>query len=182
MRSSPQTGKTCWKSTPNRTIPGLRWSAWTSNQCRLIGETRVAIPATRTHAKRGDDEYERRGTASSFLLAEPLCAFRQATARPPRTKSDWAVDVAPLLDTRSEKCETVTGVSDNLNTHTIGTFYQAFPPEQAHAYVKRLDLVHTPKHGRWRNIAECELRGLTSQCLADRRIGDLDLRQSEIAT
>jgi hypothetical protein len=148
---------------------------------QLIGETRVAIPATRTHAKRVDYEYERRGTASIFMFAEPLSAFRQATARPQRTKSDWALEVAHLLDTRYAKHETVTLVSDNLNTHTIGAFYEAFPPEQARAYVKRLDLVHTPKHGSWLNIAECELSCLTSQCLADRRIGDLDLLQFEIA-
>jgi len=58
---------------------------------------------------------------------------------------------------------------------------RVFPPAQARAYVKRLDLVHTPKHGSWLNIAECELSCLTSQCLAGRRIGDLAMLQSEIA-
>jgi hypothetical protein len=148
---------------------------------QLIGETRVAIPATQTHAKRVDYEYERRGTASIFMFAEPLGAFRQATARPQRTKSDWALEVAHLLETRYAKCETVTLVSDNLNTHTIGAFYEAFPPAQARASVKRLNLVHTPKHGSWLNIAECELSCLTSQCLAGRRIGELAVLQSEIA-
>jgi hypothetical protein len=149
---------------------------------QLIGETRVAIPATTRHAKRVDYEYERRGTASIFMFAEPLSAFRQASARPQRTKSDWAWEVAHLLDTRYADRETVTLVSDNLNTHTMGAFYEAFPPAQARAYVKRLNLVHTPRHGSWLNIAECELSCLTSQCLAGRRIGDLDLLQSEIAT
>ena len=116
------------------------------------------------------------------MFAEPLSAFRQATARPQRTKSDGALEVAHLLDTRYANCEMVTLVSDNLNTHTIGAFYEAFPPEQARAYVKRLDLVHTPKHGSWLNIAECERSCLTSPCLADRRLGDLDLLQSEIDT
>jgi hypothetical protein len=88
----------------------------------LIGETRVAIPATKTHAKRVDYEYERRGTASIFLFAEPLSAVRQTTARPQRTKADWAVEVAPLLDTRYANCEMVTLVSDNLNTPTLGAF------------------------------------------------------------
>jgi hypothetical protein len=149
---------------------------------QLIGETRVAIAASKKHAKRVDYEYERLGTASIFMFAEPLSAFRQATARPQRTKSDWALEVAHLLDTRYAKCEQVTLVSDNLNTHTMGAFYEAFPPEQARAYVKRLNLVHTPKHGSWLNIAECELSCLTSQCLAGRRIGCLKFLQSEIAT
>ena len=56
---------------------------------QLIGETRVPIPATPEHPERVDYEYERKGTASIFLFAEPLSGFRQATARPRRTKNDW---------------------------------------------------------------------------------------------
>lgn len=147
---------------------------------QLIGETRVPIPATRQHPERVDYEYERKGTASIFLFAEPLAAFRQATARPRRTKVDWALEVAHLLDTRYADCETVTLVCDNLNTHTKGAFYEAFPADQARNYVRRLKIVHTPKHGSWLNIAECELSCLTSQCLAGRRIGDLNVLQAEI--
>lgn len=149
---------------------------------QLIGETRVPIPATKEHPQRVDYEYERKGTASIFMFVEPLAAFRQATARPQRTKADWAVEVAGLLDTRYADCETVTLISDNLNTHTKGAFYEAFPPEKAREYVRRLNFVHTPKHGSWLNVAECELSCLTSQCLADRRIGELELLQSEIGT
>lgn len=149
---------------------------------QLIGETRVPLPATKEHPQRVDYEYERQGTASIFMFAEPLAAFRQATARPQRTKADWAVEVARLLDTRSADCEMVTLVSDNLNTHTKGAFYEAFRPEKAREYVRRLNFVHTPKHGSWLNVAECELSCLTSQCLADRRIGELELLQSEIGT
>ena len=148
---------------------------------QLIGETRVPIKATKNHPERVDYEYERKGTASIFMFAEPLSGYRQATARPRRTKVDWALEVAHLLDTRYAQCPTVTLVCDNLNTHTKGAFYEAFPPEQARAYIRRIQFVNTPKHGSWLNIAECELSCLTSQCLADRRIGNLELLQSEIA-
>ena len=47
---------------------------------QLIGETRVPIPATKEHPERVDYEYERKGTASIFMFAEPLSGFRQATA------------------------------------------------------------------------------------------------------
>ena len=57
----------------------------------LIGETRVPIPATKDHPERVDYECERKGTASIFMFAEPLSSFRQATARPRRTKVDWAI-------------------------------------------------------------------------------------------
>ena len=147
---------------------------------QLIGETRVPIPATKQHPERVDYEYERKGTASIFMFAEPLSSFRQATARPQRTKADWAVEVAHLLETRYADCESVTLVSDNLNTHTKGAFYEAFPPAQAREYIRRLNFVHTPKHGSWLNVAECELSCLTSQCLDGRRIGELELLQSEI--
>jgi hypothetical protein len=149
---------------------------------QLIAETRVPIPATKEHPQRVDYEYERKGTASIFMFVEPLAAFRQATARPQRTKADWAVEVAQQLDTRYADCETVTLVSDNLNTHTKGAFYEVFPPEQARDYVRRLNFVHTPKHGSWLNVTECELSCLTSQCLTGRRIGELEVLQSEIGT
>ena len=148
---------------------------------QLIGETRVPIPATKEHPERVDYEYERKGTASIFMFAEPLSGFRQATARPHRTKVDWAHEVAHFLDTRYAKTPRITLVCDNLNTHTKGAFYEAFPPEKAREYVRRINFVYTPKHGSWLNVAECELSCLTSQCLSDRRIADIMTLQSEIA-
>lgn len=147
---------------------------------QLIGETRVPIPATKEHPKRIDYEYERKGTASIFLFAEPLSGFRHATARPRRTKNDWAQEIAQLLDTRYAKVAQITLVCDNLNTHTMGAFYEAFAPATARAYVRRINFVYTPKHGSWLNVAECELSCLTRQCLKDRRIGELKLLQAEI--
>ena len=86
-----------------------------------------------------------------------------------------------MLDTRYAQSQTVTLVLDNLNTHTKGAFYEAFEPEQARAYLKRIEFCYTPKHGSWLNVAECELSCLTSQCLSDRRIGELGELQAEIA-
>ncbi len=147
---------------------------------QLLKETKAPIAATKEHGRRVDYEYERNGTASIFMFAEPLSGFRQATAREQRTKADWALEVAHLLDTRYAHCEQITLVCDNLNTHTKGAFYTAFPPELARAYVKRINFCYTPKHGSWLNVAECELSCLTSQCLRNRRISELPLLQSEI--
>jgi hypothetical protein len=147
---------------------------------QLLKETRVSMAATKDHGKRVDYEYERNGTASIFMFAEPLSGFRQATARERRTKKDWALEIAQLLDTRYADCEKVTIVLDNLNTHTKGAFYETFEPAVARAYLKRIDFVFTPKHGSWLNVAECELSCMTSQCLAGRRIGELDDLQAEI--
>jgi hypothetical protein len=148
---------------------------------QLIQETRPPIPATLRHAKRVDYEYQRAGTASIFLFTEPLAGWREATARTSKTKVDWAVEVARWLEGRYRKCSTVTLVCDNLNTHTIGAFYEAFRPARARALVRRLRFCHTPKHGSWLNIAENELSSLTRQCVSGRRFGMLAILQSEIA-
>lgn len=147
---------------------------------QLVKETRRPIPGTKGHAQRVDYEYERNGTASIFMFCEPLAAWRQATARPQRTKSDWAQEVAGLLDGRYAGCERVTLVCDNLNTHTPGAFYEVFPPDRARGYVRRIEFCYTPKHGSWLNIAENELSSLTRQCLRDRRIGEVEELCKEI--
>jgi len=148
---------------------------------QLVKETRRPIPATRHHAKRIDYEYERAGTASIFMFTEPLAGWREATARTSKTKTDWALEVARLLEGRYRKCSSVTLVCDNLNTHTIGAFYEAFSPERARRLVRRIRFCHTPKHGSWLNIAENELSSLTRQCVCGRRFGTLSELQSEIA-
>lgn len=138
---------------------------------QLLKETRTPIPATKEHPRRVDYEYERAGTASVFLFCEPLVGWRSVTIREQRTKVDWALEVAALLRTRYAQAEKVILVCDNLNTHTKGAFYEAFPPAEARALVCRLELRHTPKHGSWLNVAENELSALTRQCLHGRRFG-----------
>lgn len=132
---------------------------------QLLKETRDPIPASKQHARRVDYEYERNGTASIFMFAEPLKGWRQVRVRPQRTKLDWALEMKELLTTRFAEAEKVLLVCDNLNTHTKGAFYEAFPSEQARALVQRLEFHDTPKHGSWLNIAENELSCMTRQCL-----------------
>lgn len=147
---------------------------------QLIGETRTPIAATKSHPRCVDYEYERAGTASIFMFAEPLAGWRQATARPQKTKVDWALEVVALLEGRYAHCPLVTLVCDNLNTHTKGAFYEAFEPARARDLVRRLQFCHTPKHGSWLNIAENELSSLTRQCVSGRRFGKIEKLQSEI--
>lgn len=146
---------------------------------QLLKETRVPVPATKTHPRRVDYEYERAGTASIFLFCEPLSGWREVRVRQHRTKVDWAREVADLLDTRYARVNKVVMVCDNLNTHTKGAFYEAFPPEQARSYLRRLEFCYTPKHGSWLNIAENELSSLTRQCLKGRRLEDLEKLRAE---
>jgi hypothetical protein len=138
---------------------------------QLTKETRKPISATRKHPRRVDYEYERAGVVNLFLFCEPKVGWRSVTARPQKTKADWAREVAVLLDTRYAKAKQVTLVCDNYKTHTRGAFYEVFPPNKAREYVKKLRFCYTPVHGSWLNIAENELSCLTRQCLAAERYG-----------
>jgi hypothetical protein len=147
---------------------------------QLLGHVRDPIPATPGQDHKEDSEYLRCGTCSIFLWVEPLKGWRRVDAQPRRTKIDWAHQVERLLTVDYPDAETVVLVMDNLNTHGIGSLYQAFEPEQAFTLAQRLEIHHTPKHGSWLNIAEIELSCLTRQCL-DRRIGDLAILNAELA-
>ena len=50
-------------------------------------------------------------------------------------------------------------VCDNLNTHKLGSLYEAFEPHKARSLAERLRIHYTPKHGslveRSGNRAEC---------------------------
>jgi hypothetical protein len=99
--------------------------------------------------------------ASIFMFTEPLAGWREATARATKMKLDWALEVGRLMEGRYRTRPMMTLVCDNLNTHTIGAFYEAFRPARARAIVRRLCFCRTPKHGSWLNIAENELSSLT---------------------
>jgi hypothetical protein len=60
-------------------------------------------------------------------------------------------------------------VMNNLNTHSISSFYETFPADIALKLAKRLEIHCTPKHGSWLNVYEIELSVMTLQCL-NRRI------------
>jgi hypothetical protein len=140
---------------------------------QLVKEVAVPIPAAPGGVARHDYEYERNGTANLFLLVEPLGGWRQVNVTARRTKLDFALQMKELVDVHYPQAERITVVMDNLNTHRLSCLYEAFPPAEARRLIDRIKVVHTPKHGSWLNMAECELSVLEKQCLAD-RIGDMD--------
>ena len=145
---------------------------------QLIQETRSPLPALPGHPLRMDYEYERNGTATVFLFTEPLQGHRQVHVRERRTATDWAEEIQHLLEVEYPEADRIRLVCDNLNTHKLGSLYEAFPPDTARRLAQRLEIHYTPKHGSWLNIAELELSVLTRQCL-DRRIPDLDTLRQE---
>jgi hypothetical protein len=147
---------------------------------QLLGHARDPIPATPGHDRKEDSEYVRRGTCSIFVWIEPLAGRRRVDARLQRTRLDWAAEIEQLLTLDYPNADRIVLVMDNLNTHTLGSLYEAFEPQKARALASRLEMHYTPKHGSWLNIAEIELAALTRQCL-NRRIDDLHVLNTELA-
>jgi DDE superfamily endonuclease len=137
---------------------------------QLIAETRQPSPATCGQPAHVDYEYVRRGVCVVWMFVEALAGWRDVAVTATKTAVDWAQRVRALVDhPRYAEAERITLVCDNLNTHTLAALYQAFGPAAALRLAQKLELVHTPKHGSWLNVAESELSVLTRQSL-DRRI------------
>ena len=141
---------------------------------QLVGEVARPMPAAPGQPQRHDYEYVRNGTANLFLMVEPLRGWRQVNVTTRRTKLDFARQLKDLLDVHYPAARTITLVMDNLNTHRMSCLYEAFPPEEARRIVEKIEVVHTPKHGSWLNMAECraERAGEAVPGRADRRRSD----------
>lgn len=136
-----------------------------------IKEVRAPIKPKHGKPERYDSEYERNGVSNIFIFFEPLAAWRRVEITDQRTSLDWAHQIKCLVDEDYPEAEKITLVSDNLNTHSGTSLYKAFPPKEARRILDKLEIIHTPKHGSWLNMAEIELSILSKQCL-NRRISD----------
>jgi transposase len=147
---------------------------------QLIGEVRQPLPAQPGRIEKYDSEYKRLGTANIFMAVEALAGQRTVRVTDRRTKRDGAQFIRHLLEEVYADADQVVLVMDNLNTHNIGSLYEAFDPEKARSLASRLETHRTPKHGSWLNMAETELSILCRQCL-DRRIDSQQTMTREIA-
>lgn len=146
---------------------------------QLLKHTREVIAARPAsegfagHPERVDYEYERNGTASIFMFIAPFQNWRRVVVREKRTKIELAEEVEKIVMHDFASAERVKLVLDNLNTHTMGAFYERFSPKYAREIIRRIDFIYTPVHGSWLNIAENELSVLTRQCL-NVRMNDIE--------
>ena len=112
---------------------------------QLLAHARDPIPAAPGRDRKEDSEYVRHGTCSIFVWVEPLAGWRHVDAQSRRTRIGWAHQVERLLTVDYPDARTIVLVMDNLNTHTIGSLYEAFDPSKALALAQRLEIHHTPK-------------------------------------
>ncbi len=110
-----------------------------------------------------DSEYIRKGVAELFVATEPLAGYRELSVEDDHKSGTWVKFIAKLLDTKYTEAKKVTFVMDNLSTHKLSFFYEHFPPAQAKAYIDRIEIIYTPAHGSWLNMAEIEFSVFSRQ-------------------
>lgn len=138
---------------------------------QLLTDKYEPLPMQTGQIAKQDYEYERQGVSNVFMLFEPLAGRRFIQTNLHRRSVDWAHVMQELSDVHYPDAEMIVLVMDNLNTHKLASFYEAFEPEEAHRLSQRFEIHYTPKHGSWLNMAEIELSALARQCL-HRRIPD----------
>ncbi len=105
------------------------------------------------------------------MTFEPLAGWRHVELSETRTASDWACVVKGLVDApRYKHAQRIVLVMDQLNTHTPGSLYEAFAPDEAKRIAEKLEIHLTPKHGSWLNMAEIELSAFERDL--PERVGD----------
>jgi len=114
------------------------------------------------------------------MMFAPLEGWRHVKVTDRHTAVDYARVLKDLADIHFAHAKTIVLVQDNLSIHSKASLYEAFPAVEARRLVERFEWHYTPKHGSWLNLAESELRVLTSQCL-DRRIPNKQILIDEIA-
>jgi DDE superfamily endonuclease len=138
----------------------------------LHEQPRPVQPLAPARPERRDYAYVRRGTATLFVVVEPVAGWRQVTPTQRRTKVDSAHQLRSLADAIYPQAEYIRLVQDNLNTHTLASLYEGFPPAEARRIASRFAVHYTPKHGSWLNMAEIEISVCERGCLA-RPVADL---------
>jgi hypothetical protein len=146
---------------------------------QLVGEVVQPLPPSPGQPERFDYEYVRNGTANLFMVSEPLLGWRAVQVTERRTAKDYAEVLRWLAEEVHPDAGVIVLVVDNLNTHTLASLYEAFPPEQARRLAERFEVHYTPKHGSWLNVAEIELSVLARQCLG-RRIDNAEELRREV--
>jgi transposase len=147
--------------------------------CQLLDEVLAPLPLKQGKALRQDYEYERKGTACVLLAYDLDKGKRHVQVRERRTKKDYAEFMDWLVKEHYPKAQTIHLVQDNLNTHSMSSFYEHLPVERAGELAQKMQFHFTPKHGSWLNMAEIEFSALARQCL-DRRIKDIPTLQREV--
>ncbi|EAY31118.1 transposase [Microscilla marina] len=103
-----------------------------------------------------------------YMLTEPKAGWREVLVKDNHKAVTYAEVIQHLAEEVYADAHKITLIEDNHAAHKLSALYEILPPKRARAIIERIEVVRTPKHGSWLNIAEIELSILTRQGLAKR--------------
>lgn len=134
---------------------------------QLVSEVRSGF-VDRHGVEHYDYEYHREGVADLCMIVEPLAGRREVLVRDNHDRFSYGRALLHIAEQMYPDAERITIVEDNHSAHKISALYELVDPERARAIIERLEIVRTPVHGSWLNIAELEFSVLSRQGLSHR--------------
>jgi DDE superfamily endonuclease len=116
---------------------------------QLIGEVREPIPAEPGQLERYDCEYRRNGTVNLFVCLDVHQPWRKVKVTERRASEDYAQCMRELVDIHYPDAACIRVVQDNLSTHSAGSLYEAFAPDEARRTWSSTILPSTPVGSTW---------------------------------
>ncbi len=147
--------------------------------CFLIGESVAGLAMKAGVPKREHYAYEKNGSCALLMAIEPKTAKRVARVFDRRTKQEYAQFMKELA-ARYPEAKKMRVVQDNLNTHSISSFYETFSAAEAFGLSQRFEFHYPPKSASWLNMIEIEFSALSKQCL-NRRIATKEELTREVS-
>lgn len=106
--------------------------------CQLIGDVVVPLPVRPGSPFKEDYAYRRNGTCCVMVAVEPLRGWRMVRVFRRRTKKEYARFMKELAQC-CPHAKRIRLVQDNLNTHSAGSFYEVFTPDEAHRLKEKFE-------------------------------------------
>lgn len=134
---------------------------------QLISETRNKFMDSKGVVYE-DYEYKREGVVDMYMIVEALAGRREVHIEDNHSGLTYAKIIAYIVEQMYKDAIKVTIIEDNLSAHKLACLYELYEPQRARNIIRKLEIVRTPKHGSWLNIAESELSVLIRQGIKKR--------------
>jgi hypothetical protein len=134
---------------------------------QLISETRNKFMDSKGVVYE-DFEYKREGVVDMYMIVEALAGRREVHIEDNHSGLIYAKIIAYIVEQMYPDAIKITIVEDNLSAHKLACLYELYEPKRARNIIKKLEIIRTPKHGSWLNIAESELSVLIRQGIKKR--------------
>jgi hypothetical protein len=134
---------------------------------QLISETRNKFMDSKGVVYE-DFEYKREGVVDMYMIVEALGGRREVHIEDNHSGLIYAKIIAYIVEQMYPDAIKITIVEDNLSAHKLACLYELYEPKRARNIIKKVEIIRTPKHGSWLNIAESELSVLIRQGIKKR--------------